>query len=130
MKTTVVCAILFQGSRVLAAQRGETQSQSGLWEFPGGKVEAGESYSEALIREIREELLCEVEPLEELPLFDGDYPIQLIPLRCRLLRGEPRPLEHQALRWCGREELENLEWSDPDIPVVDYLSRNWDLFSE
>jgi 8-oxo-dGTP diphosphatase len=123
----VVCAIIENQDRVLVAQRPAGKAQPLKWEFPGGKVEAGEAPEAALRREIREELGVELTIGEALPPAVWDYEsfaIELVPFRCAVLHGEPTPHEHAALRWVRRGELGELDWAPADLPVLaDYLER-------
>ncbi len=118
----VVAGLIEDGAgRVLACQRGEGAHLAGKWEFPGGKLEAGESPCVALVRELDEELGVEVEVTGRLSPVEWDYgrgPIRLIPLRCRLLGGSPHPHEHQALRWIRPAEAGSLDWAEADLPIV------------
>ncbi|MFE9259031.1 (deoxy)nucleoside triphosphate pyrophosphohydrolase [Streptomyces sp. NPDC006879] len=103
----VVGGALCRRGLVLAARRSAPPEHAGRWELPGGKVELGETPREALVRELREELGVEVEPLERVP---GQWPLRpglvLQVWTARLAAGEPRPLEdHDALRWLGPDEL-------------------------
>jgi 8-oxo-dGTP diphosphatase len=112
--------------RVLAAQRSYPPSLAGQWELPGGKVYAGESDIDALVRECREELGVEIEPEERL----GDDVViaSSMVLRvwwARLVGGEPQPLEHDALRWLGRDQLDEVTWLAADAPVVAALRDSW-----
>ena len=100
----VVCALLLRGDEVLLARRPEGKRLGGLWEFPGGKVDAGETAEAALHRELREELDCAVDTLAQLPdaPFDYDWGVILLkPFVCSLRPDspEPRALEHSALAW-------------------------------
>ncbi|HET9498973.1 MAG TPA: NUDIX domain-containing protein [Marmoricola sp.] len=120
----VGAAILLRG-RVLAARRttapGPSRRPGQRWEFPGGKVEPGESRAAALVREIREELDCAVEVTGWLPHHaDVGRNHRLFVATARLVDGEPVPLEreHDALRWVGAEELHTLDWLDPDRPFL------------
>ena len=105
----VVGAVIRDGDRILLAQRPEGKSQAGLWEFPGGKIEPGETPEEALIRECREELAVLIEEPRELTSVVHRYPektVHLILMQCRLARGEvPVPQEHQQVVWVPRDEL-------------------------
>lgn len=120
--TEVVAGLIEDGAgRVLACQRGETAHLAGKWEFPGGKLEAGETPAHALVRELDEELGIAVEVTGRLTPVEWDYgrgPIRLIPLRCRLVGGTPHPHEHQALRWIGADETAELDWAEADLPIV------------
>ncbi len=125
----VVCALIERAGRVLAAQRPAGKAQALLWEFPGGKREAGEAPEAALVREIREELCVELalgERLREAVHDYGSFGITLTPFLATL-RDEgaaPQAVEHAALRWCTPAELRALEWAPADVPIVtEYLAR-------
>ncbi len=119
----VVCGVVEdEAGRVLACRRPQGGHLGGMWEFPGGKVEAGETPAAALVRELREELAVDVVVGEALPPVEWDYgrgPIRLIPFRCRILRGEPVLLEHTECRWCGCAEAAELLWAPADVPVLE-----------
>ena len=123
----VVCAVIEDGSgRVLVAQRPAHKHLALKWEFPGGKVEPGESPEAALHRELREELGCEVAALRALPRSTHDYGsvvIEMIPFVCRLASDSAAPLahEHVALRWVAKRELLSLDLAPADVPVVNSL---------
>jgi 8-oxo-dGTP diphosphatase len=117
----VVCAIIEKGEKILVAKRPTTKSMGGKWELPGGKIEPGEDPRAAIVREIREELGCEVAVRAQLTPHEHEYPsfaIRLIPLLCYVIDDEPRPLEHDAIIWAEREELQRLDWAEADIPIV------------
>lgn len=120
----VVCALLFDAeARVLVCQRAAGKAQAGLWEFPGGKVEVGESPQLALQREMLEELGCRCEVHEEATTVLHDYPefrIRLRPFRCSLAQGspEPRALEHADIRWVEPAELESFTLAAADVPIA------------
>lgn len=118
----VVGAAIIRGGRLLAAQRAEPASLAGGWEFPGGKVDLGETDEEALVRECHEELGVKVVLGDRI---GGDWPLSETALMrvwtARLAEGEPRALEHLALRWLGREELYDVDWLPGDLPVVERL---------
>jgi len=123
----VVCALIEKEGRVLVAQRSSRQSLPLLWEFPGGKVEPGESEAAALIREIREEFGVGISVGEALTPVTHVYPeitISLHPWVCRLDSGLPIAHEHAAFAWCAPGELKQLDWAPADIPVLEeYLAR-------
>ena len=119
----VVCAIIVRGDRILLAQRPPDKKLGGLWEFPGGKVEAGESAEDALHRELQEELGCSVRITQALAPFVHAYAwgrIELIPFVCELADGSPEPHahEHTALVWVERGELLSYELAPADVPLV------------
>lgn len=104
----VVAGVLWRNGRVLIGRRPEGKLLGGLWEFPGGKVEAGETHEACLKRELREELGILVSPGAEIGTFDHAYThfrVRVHALDCRLKRGRPRALEHTDLRWARPEEL-------------------------
>ncbi|MFB9521863.1 MULTISPECIES: (deoxy)nucleoside triphosphate pyrophosphohydrolase [Streptomyces] len=119
-ETLVVGGALCRDGRLLAARRSAPPELAGRWELPGGKREPGETPEQALVRELREELGVEVEPLERIP---GQWPLKpgyvFQVWTARLLSGEPRPLEdHDELRWLGPDESDTVDWLDQDRPAV------------
>ncbi len=120
----VVAAALVEDGRVLVARRAPHQRNAGLWEFPGGKVEAGESDAQALARELEEELDIEIAVdrwlAEAVHAYDWGS-ICLVALRCRLVDGQPTPLEHAELRWVEPEELHTIGLSPADLPLIDAI---------
>ena len=119
----VVCAIIVRDERILLAQRPPDKKLGGLWEFPGGKVEAGESTEAALHRELQEELGCAVRITQTLAPFVHAYDwggIELIPFVCELTADspEPHPHEHTALMWVERGELRSYDLAPADVPLV------------
>ncbi|MGO2660418.1 (deoxy)nucleoside triphosphate pyrophosphohydrolase [Mycetocola reblochoni] len=120
----VGAAIVRADGAVLCAERGHGPF-SGLWEFPGGKVEQGETPEQALVREITEELRCTVEvgrALTSTPHDGGARPIVLTTYLCRLSEGEPSPTEHGQLRWLAPAELHTLDWAPADRPAARLLA--------
>lgn len=122
----VVCAIIERDGLVLVAERPEGKRLAGFWEFPGGKIEPGETAEEALHRELQEELACEVAVLASGPPVLHDYEwgrIQLHPFRCRLREGspDPRAQEHSALKWVECRELAEVRLAPADIPILAWL---------
>ncbi|MEV0998343.1 (deoxy)nucleoside triphosphate pyrophosphohydrolase [Nonomuraea sp. NPDC050202] len=120
MNIVVVAAVIVRpGGRVLAAQRAEPAALAGGWEFPGGKVDPGESETAALVRECQEELGVEVAVGERVggdwPLADG-YVMRV--WLCSLLSGRPEAKEHLALRWLGPGEYYDVEWLGADLPIM------------
>jgi 8-oxo-dGTP diphosphatase len=117
----VVGAVIVRDGQVMAAQRGGSGPLAGLWEFPGGKIEAGESAREALEREIAEELDCVVEVGEEITTTIHEYDFAVITLTtffCVLVAGDPRLTEHAAVQWLRTDELDTLTWAPADVPAV------------
>jgi 8-oxo-dGTP diphosphatase len=120
----VVGAAVLRGGRVLAARRTTPAAAAGRWELPGGKVEPGESPDDAVVREIAEELSCGVEVTGWLA---GSSPIGashvLTVALVRLVAGEPRPGEHDRLCWLTADELDDVDWLEPDRPFLAELGR-------
>ena len=117
------CALVDPDGRVLVAQRPEGKAMAGLWEFPGGKLHAGETPERCLIRELREELGIDTETscLAPLTFASHAYPDfhLLMPLYvCRVWRGTPTPREAQALRWVRPAKLRELAMPEADAPLI------------
>ena len=122
----VAAAIIYRYSKVLCVQRAENEKEyvSLKWEFPGGKVEAGESREEALVREIKEELVVEIHELQYLMTVEHSYPdfhLTMHAYTCALKAGEVELREHVGMKWLTVEELDQLDWAAADVPVVFYL---------
>ena len=124
MRVSVVGAALMREDppRVLASRRKGPPHLAGLWEFPGGKVDTGESDEEALVRELREELACEAVIGGRLgpDLLIGQTAVLRIYL-ARLTAGEPQLLDHDEHRWLTAAELDDVPWIPVDAPVVEEL---------
>lgn len=121
----VVGAAILHAGRVLAARRSAPAHLAGGWEFPGGKLEPGETEGEALVRECHEELGVAVRPVRRLP---GAWPLNpgyvLHLWHADLLDGDPRPLEdHSELRWLGPRELDDVPWLPQDRNAVAVVAR-------
>ncbi len=118
----VVAGAVVAHDRVLAALRPPHAKRGGLWELPGGKVEAGESDAEALVRELREELDVDVQVTDAAcgeHVHDyGDVAVRLVLVAATLRAGEPRAVEHTELRWVGPDELDDLAWAPADVPLL------------
>ncbi|GEQ33858.1 (deoxy)nucleoside triphosphate pyrophosphohydrolase [Marinilactibacillus psychrotolerans] len=121
----VVGAIIIEDGKILCAQRGAEKSLPNLWEFPGGKIEQGETPQEALVRELEEELLIEVDVKPdqfEHTSYEYDFGIvHLTTFICILKNGTPKLTEHIEVRWLKPEELNSVEWAPADIPAVEKL---------
>lgn len=120
---SVVAAVIERNRLVLLAQRPGQKQQVFKWEFPGGKVESGETAEAALIRELREELNCDVCLIRPLPRFTHAYSqitIEMIPFVCRLAPSspEPQPMEHLAIAWVSPPELSGYDLAAADLPIV------------
>ena len=127
MKTiNVVAAIIRDRNRILATQRGYGEFKDG-WEFPGGKVEPGESPQQALAREIREELGMDIAVGDYLMTVEYDYPNFHLSMQCywcRIVEGTPILKEHEAAKWLDFHDLRSVDWLPADQEIVAYLERN------
>ena len=121
MKTVnVVAAVIRDGDKIFATQRGYGEHKDG-WEFPGGKIEAGESPRQALAREIREELDTEVDVGDLFAVIEYDYATFHLSMQCfwcRIVEGNPVLKEHEAARWLDYEHLESVDWLPADRTIL------------
>ena len=121
----VVAAIIEKDGKIFATQRGYGNYKD-WWEFPGGKIEAGESPQEALRREIREELDTEIAVGRLLTSVEYDYPefhMSMDCFICTIVSGQLTLLEHEAARWLGAGELWQVRWLPSDIKVIEELEK-------
>ena len=129
--TSVAGGAILENGLILCAQRGPGRTLEGCWEFPGGKIKPGESPSEALRREIFEELDCTVQVLEPVCTTMYTYPFGRIALcvqLCHLAQGRPQRSEHRALRWLTPEDLPHLNWAPADRPAAAILAATSQCF--
>ena len=120
----VVAALIWQGDAFLICQRPEGKARGLLWEFAGGKVEPGETPQQALVRECREELDIIVHVGEEFMQVTHAYPditVRLTLFCAQIVSGEPRCLEHAALRWIRPEEIPQYDFCPADAPILERL---------
>ena len=124
MKTiNVVAAIIRDDNKVFATQRGYGKYKDG-WEFPGGKIEPGETPQQALVREIKEELDSEIAVGDYLTTIEYDYPDFHLSMQCfwcTIVEGTPVLKEHEAARWLKRDELDNVQWLPADKEVLELI---------
>ena len=121
----VVAAIIRKGDKIFATQRGYGEWKD-WWEFPGGKMEVGETPEEALKREIREELSADISADEFLCTVEFDYPAFHLKMHCylcSLLTDALHLNEHEAARWLAKDELGSVKWLPADIKVVEIISN-------
>ena len=126
MKTIrVVAAIIIDEDKIFATQRGYGEFKGG-WEFPGGKIEAGETPQEALVREIKEELDMEIEVGELLDTVEYDYPTFHLAMDCfvsSISAGEPVLKEHAAAKWLTKDNLYSVDWLPADIGLISSIEE-------
>lgn len=126
--TVVACALVDRDDRILLAQRPAGKAMAGLWEFPGGKIEAGETPEESLVRELNEELGIETQPACLAPLTFASHTYDdfhlLMPLYiCRQFEGIPMPKEGQTLKWVRSKDLRNFPMPAADEPLIPPLQE-------
>ena len=122
-KIEVVAAIIVKEKKVFATQRGYGEFKDG-WEFPGGKIELGESSEEALVREIREELDVDIKVGRLLETVEYDYPRFHLTMHCficELLSEEIILKEHEDANWLAEEELDSVDWLPADVSLIDKI---------
>ena len=126
MKTVkVVAAVIRSGDKIFATQRGYGDFKDG-WEFPGGKIEEGETPQQALVREIREELNTDIEVGELIETVEYDYPtfhLSMDCFWCMLVSGKLELLEHEAAKWLAKEELDSVDWLPADKGLVESIRK-------
>lgn len=126
MKTVrVVAAIIIDDGKVFATQRGYGEFKDG-WEFPGGKIDDGETPEEALIREIKEELDTEIVVKELLDTVEYDYPkfhLSMDCFICKIKSGELVLKEHEASKWLTKETLNSVEWLPADLGLIEKIEN-------
>ena len=127
MKTVrVTAALIRDGNRILATQRGYGEFKDG-WEFPGGKIEEGETPEAALKREIQEELNTSIKVGDYLDTIEYDYPNFHLSMRCywaEIESGSPVLLEHEAARWLRKEELDTVDWLPADRTIIETVKQH------
>ena len=122
----VVAAIIIKENKVLATQRGYGDYKD-WWEFPGGKVEPGESPEEALVREIKEELASDILVEKYLTTVEQDYPefhLSMACYWCSVKSGKLTLLEHEAARWLPLDDLRQVNWLPADVKVVEAIEKS------
>lgn len=122
----VVAAAIEKDGLIFCAQRPEGKSLAGFWEFPGGKLEEGETPEEALIREIKEEFDSEIEITSYLNEASYEYDFGIVTMKTylsKLISGDLELLEHQDSKWLPVDRLKELNWAPVDIPAVECLQK-------
>lgn len=127
----VAAGLVFRAGRLLITQRPQGTHLGGLWEFPGGKLESGETFENALVRELDEELAIDVDVGELVEAITHDYPEKSVHLkffRCRLRAREPHPHEVAAFAWVSRDELNDHQFPAADARLLDRLRADESLW--
>ena len=124
MKTIrVVAAIIIEKEKVFATQRGYGEFKDG-WEFPGGKIELGETPETAIVREIKEELDTEIEVVKLLDTVEYDYPqfhLSMDCFICKIKSGDLILKEHEAAKWLTKENLDSVDWLPADLSLIEKI---------
>ena len=124
MKTIrVVAAIIIEKEKIFATQRGYGEFKDG-WEFPGGKIELGETPEAAIVREIKEELDTEIEVVKLLDTVEYDYPqfhLSMDCFICKIKSGDLVLKEHEAAKWLTKENLDSIDWLPADLSLIEKI---------
>ena len=130
MKTIrVVAAVIRKDDRIFATQRGYGEFKDG-WEFPGGKIEPGETPQQAIVREIREELETEIRVGDLIDTIEYDYPtfhLSMDCFWCEIVEGSLELKEHEAAKWLDRESLYTVDWLPADVGLVVKIQKGIDM---
>lgn len=121
----VVAAVIRDQDKIFATQRGYGEFKDG-WEFPGGKIESGETPQQALIREIQEELDTEIEVGKIIDIVEYDYPTFHLKMHCfwaRIKKGDLILKEHEASKWLTKETIHSVEWLPADLGLIDRIEE-------
>ena len=122
----VVAGVIYKDDKFLIAQRNLKKAQGGLWEFPGGKIEEGETNHQTLSRELREELDINVEIGDFFYQVEHDYPdfhLSMAVFECNLISKEMKMNVHKGIKWLKPEEMMTLDWAAADIPVAEKVFK-------
>ena len=121
----VVAAVIYQDGKILAAQRGYGEFKGG-WEFPGGKIEPGETQEQAIVREIQEEMAATIEVVEKLGTVEYDYPNFYLTMHCfwtTVKDGKLCLLEHEGAQWVDKDTIYAVDWLPADVKLVERVAK-------
>ena len=124
-KIEVVAAVIIENGKLFATQRGYGEFKDG-WEFPGGKMEPGETGEQALARELREELAMKVEVGKLIKTIKYSYPNFDLTMHCyqvKITEGRPNLLEHEAAKWVTKDEIDSVAWLPADLEVIEEVKK-------
>ena len=122
----VVCAVIIKDDLVFCTRRGDKGECAYKWEFPGGKIELGETKDEALLREIKEELNCEIKINKYLTTINHEYNTFNLTMHvyiCELINNDPILIEHIESMWCNKDELKKLDFAEADYKFLDMIKN-------
>lgn len=122
----VGAVIMNDDDEILCAQRPEGKNLALKWEFPGGKVEKGETETGALVRELDEEMECRIDVLDKITTTVYEYDFGIVELTtyyAKILSGEIKMLEHVDMKWMNRENIDALDWAPADIPAIELIQN-------
>ena len=128
----VTCALIIQNRKILVAQNSPESDQAGKWEFPGGKIQSGESAEECIVREINEELeliVTVIKKLQEVIYNYGHKTIRLIPFVCEIQSGTIHLNDHQTVKWVEVEELNCIDFAEADMALLK-ITKNISILKE
>ena len=123
---SVVAAAIEKDGKIFCAQRPEGKSLGGYWEFPGGKIEDGESPEQALVREIKEELDTDINVGELIDTIEYDYPnfhLSMDCFWCEIVQGELKLREHESAKWLSKEKLYTVDWLPADAGLIEKIKE-------
>ncbi len=121
----VVAAIIIRDGKLFTTQRGYGEFKDG-WEFPGGKMEVGETMQQALERELREELVIKVKATDLIKTVEYEYPNFKLTMHClktEIIQGEPNLLEHEDAKWITKDQIDSVAWLPADLEVVEEIKK-------
>lgn len=129
----VCCALIIHDSKILAVQRGEESRHPLKWEFPGGKINIGETARQCIVREIGEELCVTIQilnyQLDPIEFDYGNFQICLIPFICKITSGEIKLAEHLSMQWLNFSELNLIDWAEADLELIEKNRENLKIIS-
>ena len=124
----VVCAVIENNGKIFTCQRNSYGECAYKWEFPGGKIEPGETHEEALIREVKEELNCIIKVNKYITTIEHEYNTFNLTLHvylCSLIDSDPQISEHIDYKWCDKEELKTLDFAEADYKFLDKICNTF-----
>jgi 8-oxo-dGTP diphosphatase len=128
-KRDVTCAIIIKDGKILVATRNEYVSNTGLWEFPGGKPKAGESLETCLIRRVKEELSLDIQIVDYLPSYEVEMTPEktfiMHPFIAEIIGGNTTLIDHNKAEWFEIRQLISIAWPPTDTPIIDMISKRY-----